>query len=691
VDLLAMTTMSLPLRAEAPPSPVRLVSGSYFSVLRVPLVAGRPLAPPDDTPANSAVTVISHGLWQRQFGGALDAVGAGLSIGGVPFTVVGVAGPGAIDSPWEPTPDAWIPLLARPLVPGVEPSHRALLEDPRGCCVEIAGRLTDGADMRSAGAELNLLAGQFAAHHRIAPLEISVKSTAWVNDPMAQRIVPTWLILSLAVALTLLLGCANIGNLQLARGLSRRREVALRRAIGATRGRLVRQLLAEGLVLSVAGAALSLLVARYLPTLVLPAGVPPVSLARATFLFAFALALSVCLASSLLPALKTTRSSLHVHEAGASRPRLRSALLGLQVAISTILLAGTGLLARGVYHAAGAGLGFDPSGVAVVSLGLPLQGQTPAVRQERSRRVIESVAQAGLGPFAGTQSHPFGGYRTSSVRPATEGDTRTYSAVTHQVTPGYFEILGIPLIAGRPFEGDRPSDGVVINQSLARLLWPGEPAAAVGRVFLDSETERRVVGVVADARTELVERVWPAYYQGSGSFSAVLVRNDPAAIAIVQDIVHRLEPGASPAVVNVTRRIREKLAASIAGAAIAAALGLLSLLLASVGTLGVFSYVVSERTREIGVRMALGARPRDIVRLLTARMSWPLVGGLVVGLTVAQAMGGLIRGYLHGISPHDPAAYAAVLVVLVAAAVVATVIPIRRAVSVDPAITLRHD
>jgi hypothetical protein len=268
-------------------------------------------------------------------------------------------------------------------------------------------------------------------------------------------------------------------------------------------------------------------------------------------------------------------------------------------------------------------------------------------------------------------------------------DDRSHRAVTHFVTSGYFDLMRMPVIDGRVFSADTSADEVVVNRSLAQLLWPDEPA--VGRVFLDDTLEKRVIGIVGDARTENVGVVSPTYYQGFGPYLALIVPNDRAAIANAKDLIRQLEPRAVPIALDHTAGLRQQLGPSMAGAATAAVLGALALLLASVGTLGVFSYLVNERVREIGVRLALGARSGDIVRLLARRMCWPIVGGLAVGMTVALALGRVIAGSLHGIRATDPVSYALAACVLAVSAVIAAAVPARRAVRVDPAVTLRHE
>jgi putative ABC transport system permease protein len=693
IDLIAMGMMRLTLGA-APqaPSPVRLVSGNYFSALKLPIAAGRGLAPADDEPGSAAVAVVSHGLWQRRYAGA-DVIGSALLIGGVPFTVVGIADASAGDDPGAMPPEVWLALRARALLPVGEPATQALLEAARGSGLQLAGRLADGAARGQANAELSALGAQYATAHGLAPLDISVTSTAFAEQPSSAGAVRLFSLLALATGLVLLLGCANVGNLQIARGVSRRGDLALRLALGAPRSRLVRQLLVEAFVLAAVAAGLSVIVAGYLPQWVIfkqggsAMASERVSIDATSVWFASALAVGVCLVAGLLPALRTTRITIRSRSTGIDRTRLRPGLLAFQIAISAVLLVGTGLLARSVSHAAGAGLGFDPYGVATVSAGLPREDYDSAAREQFSRRLADAVAERSHA-IAATRFAPFSGHIASyDVR--VPDDDRRHRAVTHRVTPGYFALMRMPLIDGRVFSADTSADEVVINQSLAQLLWPDEPA--VGRVFLDDTLEKRIIGMVGDAQTENVGVVSPAYYQGVGPYIALMVPNDRATIADAEALIRQLEPRAVPVLWDHTAELRKQLGPSMAGAATAAALGALALLLAGVGTLGVFSYVVNERVREIGVRLALGARSGDIVQLLARRMSGPILGGLVIGMAVALALGRVIAASLHGISASDPVSYALAACVLAVSAVIAAAVPVLRAVRVDPAVTLRHE
>jgi predicted permease len=688
-------TLRLGGRPDEESRPVRWVSGNYFEVLRIPVISGRVLLPGDDTATRATVVVISRALAEAEFGGVQRAVGSVLQVDDVAFTVIGVAAAGANDDPRNGPPAAWFPVHARQVLSPSDDRMRRFFDEPGAWELHtLVGRLRPEAGREAADAETKRLMTQFASTHGLAPAEVSVTGTARIHHPGVSRERQVYALLSVAAFLTLLLGCANVGNLQLARGLSRRAELSVRQSLGAARGRLVRQLLVEGFALAAAGAVVSLLLVWQ----VLP-GVLPVSwlsqpglisVDGRTLLFALGLALSVTLLAGALPAVRVTglESGNRVVSSGASN--LRACLLGAQVAIGVVLLVGAGLLARAVQHAGGTGLGFDLGQVASIRPFVPRDAYAPAEREQLGRGIMDAAQEAGIRPVAGTLFPPFTAHVASyTVRLPGEPESANRRVVTHQVTSGYFETVGIPLVSGRLFDEDSSPDDVVVNESMARSFWPDQSALA--RVFLDGDSERHVIGVVGDVRSELFYTQHPIYYRRAGPFQAVLVRRDQATVARLLDIIRAVVPRASPEVDDLAPELRRQLEPAIALARAATGMALVALFLAAVGTLGTFSFVVSERTREIGVRLALGAQTRDVLRLLAARVSWPLMGGLLVGLAGAQALGGVLGNRLYGLSPRDPWAYALVLLVLAAAAVLATLIPARRALSVDPAVTLRAE
>jgi predicted permease len=682
----------------------RLVSGNFFDALGIGIAAGRGLQLDDDVPGAPPVVVIGHGLWQRRFGGVDAAIGSVLRVNDVPFIVVGVAEQGARDVRRGVPPVAWFPFRARALLWPKSPDNDRFLADPAWSGVDIVGRLRPGVDRRAAEEEITVLDQRFAGAHGLEPAErIELTSTAYVEGPFAGSAIRIYSLFSIAIVLTLFLGCANVGNLQLARAVSRRMDVSVRRALGASRGRLVRQLLTEGLVLSSVAAACSVLVARYLLPLAMqrldPAVAEGVTVDGRTILFAASLALMTCLLSGTLPAMKATSVTTGGRAKGRASSRLRAGLLGAQIAISLILLVGAGLLARAVHHAAGAGLGFTLDRLTVIRVGLPRDRYSPAERERISSAILDMLRRSTDGAVAGSAFPPLlGYYATRGIRLPGDDVSRPASrvpiAIPQSVTPEYFGILGIPLVAGDMFTETSPPDDVVVNATLAQQLWPG--GNVIGRVFLDNERdegrrEKRVVGVVADSKSQVISWAIPEYYQRAEGSPILLFRADIASFDVVRRLIQSVAPDATPEVLDLRARLREQIEPSLVGAVAAAAVALLALLLASVGTLGVFSFLVNERIPEIGVRKALGARANQVVLLLLAGVSWPLVGGFAAGLLGAQALGAILDANLHGISPRDPMAYAIVFTVLTTTAFLALLGPARRAVRVDPASMLRAE
>jgi predicted permease len=664
---------------------VRFVSGNAFRALRIPMALGRGLDDADDRPgAAPAVVVISNVLWQDQFARSPSAVGSSLRIGDVPFTIVGVTDRRFQDVTGRQRPLAWVTVSA---------GGQLLATDVARCCLGLAGRLASGATAGGASAELGAAAAEFARANGGETTTLSATDTALINDPdVRARAGRLLALIGAAVSLVLLLGCANVGNLQLARGLSRRRDLTIRLALGASRGRVVRQLLTESLLLCAVGAAGSVWIARVLPNVLMRISAPrdagrfDLSPDASVVVFACALTIVTCLISGLAPAMKATRLHVADRAAGPTRTKLRAVLLTIQVAISTTLLIGAGLLTRGLYRSAVTQLGFNPYGVAAVSIGPAQAG--PSLRQAELARMFTRAQELGLGPVGATAFVPFGTYNASYEIHLPQNGDRKYRAVTHHVSAGYFEVLGMSIVAGHVFPPGA-TDEVVVNESFARLLWPGAPA--VGRAFFDGTSEKHVVGLVADARTEQYDRAQATYYDAADAASAMLIRETPSSVQRLRQVIADIEPSASPTITSLDAPLRKQLLPALTGVGMAFAIGGVALMLATVGTFGVFAFMVAERTREIGVRVALGARARHVVSSVAARLAWPLSIGLVLGLAAAQSLGTVLRSQLSGVSARDPIVYVSVLVVLGAAGCLAMLGPARRALRVDPAATLRHE
>jgi predicted permease len=679
------------------------VSGNYFGVLGVQMERGRGFLPEEDrVEAPAAVTVLSHGAWIRHLGGAPDVVGRSIRLDGIPFTIVGVAARTFPGTTLEPR-DLWVPLSAMGLLRPHEPGWRDFLTRPEHCCVTVAGRLAPDVPREQARAELAVLSRAFRAQPALEAQGVLLTPTALVSDPDKKRrqILPVFGLMFVGVTLVLLLACANVSNLLLARAVARRREIAVRLSLGAGRRRLIRQFLTEGLVLAGAASLLGLAVASFLPRYIIgtqaPVAPPGLAPDGAVLGYTVVVAALACLVFSLAPALHATRGSVagalkDARLAPGSRISLRGALLAVQVAVSVVLLIGASLLTRGVQHANSKDPGFAVDEVNAVSVELPPNAYDEAARRVFVEQMVHALGELpGARPFGLATSAPFlRGRHSTGVRLQGEDEKQARSVQLQTVSPGYFDVLRIPIVAGRNFEpGDHDRDLVLVNETMAREYWPNE--SAVGRVLVTNRP-REVVGVVKDAYTADPGLVEATLYQptAGSSIPQFLVRKEVSSQAIGA-IAARLDPRVQVEASSLAARRDLWLSGSRFGATLAGALGGLALVLASIGMFGVFGYVVQQRTPEIGIRMALGARPRQAIALVLGSAWRALSIGLGLGLLGALGGSRILRRELYGISPFDPYAYLSVFLLLAVAAMAATYLPARRATRVDPAIALRYE
>ncbi len=510
--------------------------------------------------------------------------------------------------------------------------------------------------------------------------------------------------------LVLLLACANVGNLLLARAAARRREIAVRLSLGASRARVVRQLLTESLALALLAGCTGLLLAFWLPARIIAvlAGQTALDLRPDAGVLAYALGLSVlsCLVFGLAPALHGTKGSVGnalktgVPMAGSRLP-LRNLLLAVQVAVTVVLLAAAALLARAVYNAGMRDHGFSMRDISVVSFEAPSRGYDAARIRASALELTRAVEAAGAGrTVAVTSTEPLG---SGNIKGAFRipGLPEQQSNSVYEVSPGYFDLLGVGVLAGRPLVAtDSNKPVVVISETMAKRYWT-IPSAVGQRILVDPASggwntpgELEIVGVVKDVHQTSLEEADSTIYQPlSGRvLPRVLVRGTGvAATAAVTAAAARIDPRLRARVRPLADNLRPQLSSSRTGAMIAGALGGLALVLASIGLIGVFSYWVQRRSQEIGVRMALGARSPQVVRLLIGSSARSLLWGAALGVVGAVSASGLLRSYLFGLSPLDPLAYAGVVALLAVAAVAATYWPARRATRVDPVVALRCD
>jgi predicted permease len=691
-----------------------LVSGNFFELLGVDLVRGRGFTPTEDQlGAPQAVAVLTYDLWHSRFGGDDAIVGGTVRLNDVPFTVVGIASRefGSAEPAYGKS--LFLPIAAVSLLRSNDASVASFLYRPDYCCSDVVGRLAPGATRERARAELDVLSRDLYTPADSKPRGIALTDTALFSRPgrgdsPQPRV--TVALVSAALLLVWLIACANIGNLLLARAAARVKEIGIRLSLGASRGRLVRQLLTEGLVVALAAGALGVVIAGELPHVILrllggksaafPFRVTPDGVVLG---YAIVLAGMSAIAFGLAPALHATRGDLARalgtgEGLATSRFSLRGMLLGLQVAVSVILLVSAALLVRSAQRQAGS---FDPGfavdDVAVVSFELPPGAYDDARKQAFFSDVAEALRNSRIAAFGFASFEPTfirRGFQTLFRRPGQTAEQA--SPITYvEVSPGYLNVLRIPILAGRDFE---PADAgrrvAVINETMARQYWPNENP--VGQTFLVGRAEpQEIVGVMRNAHTHSMYDVPPLFYQplhGGRQVPKLLLRASGAAVSgEIARIVDRLDPRVRTQTSPLSANLEQRLQEARWGPILAGVLGAFALALATVGMFGVFAYAVRQRTREIGIRMALGAQPSAVVRLVLAGHSRAVVAGLVVGALGAGAASVILRNRLHGLSPFDPLSYLGVVAVLAVAGLAASYVPARRATRVDPVVALRYE
>ena len=697
-----------------------LVSHDYFAVLGVPLAVGSGFS----GAGGATEAVIGHGLWMRDFGGARDAIGRTIRLSGKTFTVVGVAPKGFHGSIRGVRMEVWTTLAAQGVL---DPSDDMLINrGHRG--LSLVGRLRDDATPETVQAQLALVAARLYAVHperwtdvsggsrRVSVLpEREARIFPSIRGPVAQFL---GLLMGVA-ALVLVVCCANLANLLLARATVRRRELAVRLALGGGRSRLVRQLLTEGVVLAVLGGAVGIALAMWaadaLGTFQPPLPVPVAlefPLDVRLLWFTVLISGATVLLSALLPALRATRLDAATAlrgdlAAGASgrRVTLRDALVVGQVAVSLVVLAAAGLFLTSLRNAAHIDPGFRAEGLATLRVELGVQGYDStrgrafyAELERRARGVpgVEAVAFAEILPLS--LSGLRRGVEVEGYAPA-EGEDMEFGANT--VSAGYFQAMGIEVVRGRGFApGDRTGAApvAVVNESFARRFWPGNDPIG-RRIATGRGGMRAIVGVVRDGKyRSLREAPQPHVYEPFEQVyepDMVLIaraRSEPQPLlGPLMGEIRALDPELPVEASTVEDHLGLALLPQRIGTAVLVAFGAVAALLAAFGLFGVMSYVVSQRTREIGIRVALGARPRDM-RLLVVRRALVLTfAGLTLGLAAALAGARVLAAFLVGVEPTDPAILLSAAGLFTGVALLASWLPARRAAAVDPMRALRWE
>lgn len=657
------------------------------------------------------VAMVSDAAWRTRFGSRPDLVGGTLVLNGQPFTVVGILRPG-FEAPFG-TPDVWMPI-------GYYPNAGDLTTRGRTGVLAI-GRLAAGATPERAQAELDVIS------RRLAQQYPETDGTLGADvEPLAAQVIGdsrTPLLVVLAAVLTvLLIACANLANLQLARAAARRRELSVRAALGAGRARLLRQMLTESLLLSLAGGAAGLLLAawgvRGLAALV--ADTVPVygaiGIDRPVLLFAIGATVLAGLLFGLAPAWLHSRAEVQATltvrgDGGASaRGGMRDVLVVAQLALCVVLLVSAGLLGRSLAALSRAEPGFDARRV------LTLQFRLPAAKYDSEAKIAEMFARTideirrvpGVERAALVRATPLNGNgETQPYLPSGQAETRDLPTLQlNLVSPGYFETMTIPRLAGRDFtDGDRAGAApvAIVNARLARRAWPGE--SAIGKRVrvgdAESGTWATVVGVVGDTRQfslgeDPLEQAYLPTMQRPLIFTEVVVRaasGDPTSLGdAVKRAIWRVDRDQPVWRVRaLDRAIAESLGAPTVTMGLTSSFALLALLLAAVGVYGVTSYAVARRTHEVGIRMALGARGAQVLRMVVRQGMRSIVIALAIGLLAALGATRLLASQLYGVRATDPLTFVAVPLLLALVALAACWIPARRASRVDPMIALRME
>jgi predicted permease len=697
-----------------------VVSGNYFDVLGVKAALGRTFLPDEDlTPNTHPVAVIGHGFWQRRFAGDPNVIGNTMTLNSHPFTIIGVAPENFAGTLIGFSMDVWVPMMmSEQVVPG-----GSRLNVRGDHWFQVMGRLKPGVSQEQAEAAVDTIARQLAEQYpntnegrgaAVLPLWKSPWGAGFIMRPVL-------FVLSAVVGLVLLIACANVANLLLARAVGRRKEIAIRLSMGASRARLIRQLLTESLLLALLGGAGGVLVAYWGSGLFM-AFIPAIDIPVKLFIaidsgvlgFTLAVSLVTGIIFGLAPALQASNPNIIValkdesaRAAGSrGKARLRNALVVAQVALSLILLIGAALFLKTLQKSQTIDVGFDPRNMLLTSLDLFSNGYTTERGKLFQQQLVQRVgALAGVESVTLARSAPLGFGGSNSTGVAIDGyEPRPGEQISieyNNVGPNYFHTMGIPLIAGRDFtarDDEQAPRVVVINETMARRYWPGQDP--LGKQLRTGPRAYQVAGVAKDIKYHnLGEEPQPYMYFSMQQFykpEVVLharVSGDPTTmLSALRQTVASMDPNlplfdSETMTANMSDSLfPQRIAASLLGL-----FGLLALVLAAVGLYGVMAHSVTQRTHEIGIRMALGARASDVLRLVVGQGMRLALVGVAAGLAGSFALTRFLSSLLYGVSATDIATFAVTPLLLVGVALVACFVPARRAARVDPMVALRYE
>jgi putative ABC transport system permease protein len=692
------------------------VGEQFFHVTGVRPAMGRLLQPFDFAPDAPRAVVISDRLWRTQFGKRNDIVGLTVEVNAIKRPIVGVL---PADAGWPVGTDAWVPLR---IISESDPD----LQRRDNFVFEAIARLKPGVTLDGTRSAMSVLAARAAAAEPVIRKDVTTEPTpvlAWMLGPTTPRAL--WMLLG-AVTLLLLIACVNVANLQLARAAARKRELAVRSALGASRLRLLRHTLVESAVLAVLGGVAGVVLARWLVRLIVAAAPPDVpridtaTVSLPALAFGAIITMVVALVSGLVPALNAARSDPQraVGEggvrtsAGRSSLQARRTLVIVELSLSVVLLLGAGLAIRSISHLRSVDPGFDPTSVVTASITLPsarYDSASKVVRllydlQERLAAApdVEAAAIASASPLGG------GGFYLGRMMAAEGRDPTAANEVPvnwNVTTPGYFAVLHIPVLRGRDFTVHDDSAAppvMIVNETFAKSMFGRDnPIGRRAMSTRDEKVYREIIGVVHDvkyfgARDSTRALVWVPYAQKNAWHQGIITiraRGDASnAIPTLRRELHAVDAGI--ALANVMT-MNQAMARSMAGdrmiAVLLTAFATLALILAAVGIFGVLSYSVAQRTQELGIRRALGAQKRDVVRLVLQETLPMVLAGILAGLGIGVGLTRFMQAMLYGVRATDPVTIGGVALVLCGVGLLAALLPARRAATVSPIIALRTE
>jgi predicted permease len=718
-----LSGVDMSLRNDAPPERVWgiIATENYFDVLGVHAALGHTFhAEPNQALNSDPYIVLGQGLWKRRFGSDAKVVGRTVHINGHPFTVIGVAPPHFFGTIVGIEAQYFVPMMMQPeVLPFENIAERA------PTFVHILGRLRPGVTIAQAQAEFTTIAGHLAQEYPNPNISSGVGAyvaPVWKAHYGVQDFLRSVLgFLMIVAVLVLLIACVNVANLLLARAAAREKEMAVRASLGAGRGRLIRQLLVESLLLAAAGGAGGIVLALWGASLLIffmPPAHLPIGLGAevdgTVLIFTLIISLVTGLVFGLAPAWQISRANLNESLKSASSTtaasarchRLRDVLVVSEMVLATVLLVAAGLLLRSLRKAEQAGAGFNTNQTTLAAFDLGGSGYTDDRAIDYYDRLLERVrAYPGVESVSLERFVPLWftgrGYSATSVEGYTPKPNEYMGVDYNVVGPDYFRVVQIPLVSGREFsEQDRAGAPkvVVVNQTMANRFWPGQdPTGHRVRIWSDWRT---VVGVAADIRYHRMNEppesfIYLPELQADGTDANILVRSQLPPAAVIADVraaARSLDSKVQPLETDtLDELLKQSMFASRTAASLAAVLGVLGTLLAALGIYGVLSYSVSQRIREIGIRVALGAQRSHVLRLVVGHGLRLAVLGAALGVLAALAITRGMSSLLFGVSATDPLTLAIVLLIVTAVAALAAYIPARRAMRVDPMVALRYE